>query len=1208
MAGLWLRMPQHDSGASIVGADAGGAGRVGTDWVGRWEAAAGDEERMKLLLAEVREARDGFLGKMMTDPAAALRDSLSLAEHEALPDEMKDYFPQPFSGRADLDQEWEVSLDGDGNRACKMTSVMLLEGERLEIHGAKARRVPVLYDAPVAGVMLGGHAVLADTPLVALSSADLEAMKLSDSGVDPLTGRETDGSHAAWVAGEWVYFENAGTRDEAGRMLAAAIDDAAERKKGVIDEPFAWLAGDTGGDSGGNQATPYQQNQIDVLFIRVDFSDFPGAPVTKAALETTLASVNTHLGNYSYGQAGITYTVSTNLYRMPRTGASYAQAGDNDGIQTDAQALAAANFTLANYDVIAVYFPKLSGVAGSLIKYGGLATIGGGNHWINGVNDVGVIAHEFGHNFGLYHANYYHPEQALGGTYELPGVLEYGDIFDLMGGGKVPEGHFSHLAKNQMQWMSDSKVAEATADGEFTIYRFDHASADDNPTLAVKVPMSGDVNYWIGYRQLYPSTTYNLLNGAYVVGENMGEGREPCLIDMTPGSKTNKNSDRNDAALPVGSSYYNADAGVTIRALERGGAEPNQWIRVSVEFDARIRMAETLVEVDEQRGVARVQVERLYGYSGEVLVNYTTVAGTATSGTDYLPVSGTLHWGDGDESPRVITVPIKPDSTVENRETLTVQLSNAVGGVLDGGSSSTQIKILEPGQRYADFAPPFFNTTVECVQPLPDGKVLIGGTISNIGSTTISNIARLNADGSLDTTFQSGTGFNGVVRVLRLQSDGKILVGGSFTSYNGTACKQIARLQSTGVLDTAFTTANGTGPNGSHIYDIAVESSGRILVGGDFDSFNGTASEGLVRLTSTGSRDSTNALNLPFTSTFNSFVRSIHVEPDNKIMAAGYFYISGATFRASIARLNTNGTRDTSFDPGAGIHLAGALNTPMFVYSIDRTHDGKYLACGFFSAYNGTARSNMVRILSTGAIDTGFVPPSFDSTVLRVQYQTGGKALACGFYSSPTTRFMRLGTTGSTDSGVGPVGTTASSTYAIAEGLEDTLFVAGNFFQYEGTSSRPVVKVASGISPYRKWQELHFTGTELLAGQGGDDGDADSDGLSNLAEYAFGTNPRVAQATATEFAVGGDGVGVVEILGERYLQVSIEKPAAVDGAWYAAQFGSGLASWLPASPGPQANDVYEVVEDSATRYTVRDKTPLSGAAKRFARVHLLLAE
>lgn len=1165
---------------------------------------------MALLLAEAKQERDGFLGKMMTDPEAALQDCLSLAEHEALPDELKEYFPRPFSGRADLDQEWEVSVDGDGNRACKMTSVMRLEGARLEIHGSKVRRVPVLYDAPVAGVMLGGHAVLAEIPLVALSSADLEAMKLSDTGVDPLTGRETDGSHAAWVAGEWVYFENAGTRDEAGRMLAAAIDDAAERKKGVIDEPFAWLAGDTGGDSGGNQATPYQQNQIDVLFIRVDFSDFPGAPVTKAALETTLASVNTHLGNYSYGQAGITYTVSTNLYRMPRTGASYAQAGDNNGIQTDAQALAAANFTLSNYDVIAVFFPTLSNVAGSLIKYGGLATIGGGNHWINGYNDVGVIAHEFGHNFGLYHANYYHPEQALAGTYELPGVLEYGDIFDLMGLAKVPEGHFSHLAKNQMQWMSDSKVVEATADGEFTIYRFDHASADNNPTLAVKVPMSGDVNYWIGYRQLYPSATYTLANGAYVVGENMGEGRETCLIDMTPGSKANKTSDRNDAALPVGSSYYNADAGVTIRSLENGGTEPNQWIRVSVEFDARIRMAETLVEVDEQRGVARVQVDRLYGYSGEVLVSYTTVAGTATSGTDYLPVSGTLHWGDGDASPRVITVPIKPDSTVENRETLTVQLSNAVGGVLDGGSSSTQINILEPGQRYADFAPPFFNTTVECVLPLPDGKVLIGGTISNIGDSTISNIARLNADGSLDTTFQSGTGFNGVVRVMRLQSDGKILVGGSFTSYNGTACKQIARLQSTGVLDTAFTTANGTGPNGSDIYDIAVESSGKILIGGDFDSFNGTASEGMVRLTSAGSRDSTSALSLPFASTFNSYIRSIHLDPDGKIMVGGLFYISGGSlFRFSIARLNTNGTRDSSFEPGAGIHDISSTSTPAWgVYSIDRTHDGKYLVGGYFSAYNGTARSNMVRILSTGGIDTSFVPPSFDNTVVKVQYQPGGRALVAGYYATPSTRVMGLGTNGSADSAFGPAGTTPSPVYAIAEGLEDTVFVGGNFFQYEGTSSRPVVKVASGISPYRKWQELHFTGTELLAGQGGDDGDADGDGLSNLAEYAFGTNPRVAQATATEFAVGGDGVGVVEILGERYLQVSIQKPAAVDGAWYAAQFGSGLASWLPASPGPQANDVYEVVEDSATRYTVRDKTPLSGAQKRFARVHLLLAE
>ncbi|MCU0797123.1 MAG: hypothetical protein MUF31_14455 [Akkermansiaceae bacterium] len=1185
----------------------GGEGLRVAGWSERWERTAGDKVAQSEVIKEAEQERERFLEKMKRDPAAALASTMSFAAHASLPAELKDFFPRPFSGRAELDQEWEVSVDEQGRRACKVRSVMRLEGNKLEVHGAKGGRVPVLRDAPVAGVRLGRHAVLSEWPVVTLSREDRQWLDIAKTGVDPMSGRETGDEHAAMVAGEVVYFESAANREEAGEMLHAAVEKAAENKHGAIDEPFEWLAGDTGGDVGGNQATPYQQNQIDVLFIRVDFSDFPGEPVSKAALETTLASVNTHLSNFSYGQAGITYTVSNSVYRMPQPGATYAVDADNDGIQTDARARAAGDYTLTNYDVIAVFFPNLGGVPGSEITYGGLASIGGANHWINGFNNVGVIAHEFGHNYGLYHANYEHPEQSLAGSYELPGVLEYGDIFDIMGSGNAPEAHFSHLAKNQMQWISDSKVVEATGDGEFVIYRFDHVNAISNPTLAVKVPISGDTNYWIGYRQLYTSSTFNLLNSAYVVGENMGEGRETSLIDMTPESKVSETEDRRDAGLPVGSSYYDAAAGVTIRSLARGGTEPNQWIRVAVEFDSRIRMAQSLVEVDEARGVARISVERYFGFSNEVSVNYTTVAGTATAGSDYLTVSGTLHWGPGDETPREITIPIKPDSTVENRENLTVQLSSVVGGVLDSGASSTTIRLLDPGQRFADFAPPFFNTTVETVAPLADGKVLIGGTISNISGQTISNIARLNADGSLDTTFQTGTGFDAAVRVIRVQSDGKILVGGRFTTYNGTPCKSIVRLNSNGVIDSAFTAANGTGPNNTEVFSIAIESTGRILVGGNFDSFNGTASEGLVRLTSGGSRDAVNALSLPFVTSWATSVRAIHLDPDGKIMVGGGLYISGGANRSGIARLNVNGTRDTTFDPGGGTHVDGSPNVLSPVYSIDRTHDGKYLIGGFFSAFNGTARPGVARLLSTGGLDGAFVPPALNSTVFQVFYQPGGRTLVSGQFSSPISRLGRLGSTGSADPGFGPAGTSSSSTYALVEGADGALFVAGNFFQYEGTTSRPVVKVASGISPYLEWQESNFTSAEVIAGTGADDVDADGDGLSNLAEFAFGTNPRVAQA-AGGFGFAEDGVGVVEIGGERYLQVSIDKGSQAAGAWYAAQFGGGLSSWLPATPGPQSNSVYEVVEDSPTRYTVRDKTPMTGTQRRFARIHLLPAE
>ena len=1208
---VWVGRP-GDSGSTAVSATAPAVAAGGAvDWSDRWREAGNEPAARAAVLEEAARERDGFLDLMRSDPQQALAKAMGVAAHESLPAALKEYFPRPFSGRGELDQEWEVSIVEGGGRACSMTSVLRMDGGRFEVHVAGGGRVPVLRDAPVAGIRLGSEVVLAELPVVALGPADWELLSGGrEPGNDPVTGNPGNPAHAAWVAGQPVCFESAAGLDGVARELAAAVETAASGRKGAIDEPFEWLAGDKGGDLGGNQETPYQQNQIDVLFIRVDFSDFPGAPVTQAALQTTLASVNTHLANFSYGQAGITYTVSGSVYRMPRTGASYAVAGDNDDIQTDARALASANFNLANYDVIGVYFPNLSSVPGSLITYGGLASIGGSSHWVNGFNSVGIIAHEFGHNYGMYHANYHHPEQVLGGTYELPGVLEYGDIFDLMGDGDAPEAHFSHLAKNQMQWMADSKVVEATGDGDFVIHRFDHPNATSNPTLAVKVPMAGDANYWIGYRQLYTSASYNLLTGAYVVAENLADGRETCLIDMTPESKVSESDDRRDAGLPVGSSFYDPAAGVTITSLARGGAEPNQWIQVRVEFDPRIRVAQTAVEVDEQRGVARVRVERLFGFTGAVSVDYATVAGTAAAGTDYLAVSGTLHWGDGDSTPREITVPVKPDATVENRETLTVQLSNVVGGVLDGEADATVITLLEPGQRFASFAPPFFSLAVNAVAPVAGGKVVVGGTISEIGGVALGNIARLNPDGSLDTGFVTGTGFNGLVKVIRVQDDGKLLVGGEFTTYNGAPCKQIARLNANGTLDGAFTTANGTGPNGSRVNDIRIESGGKILVGGNFSSFNGVNGEGLVRLTSSGSRDAVNPLTLPFETLWDSEIHALLVEPGGKIMAGGSFYINGAgpnLFRFGIARLNATGTRDGTFDPVAGVHTLGNTNQAGLVYAIDRTHDGKYVIGGFFSAYNTTARSNIARVLSTGAIDLTFTPPAVNNPVYALRMQPGGKVVVGGTFSSPTSRLLRLNTNGSQDAGFAPAGGPSFSVYALGDAADGGLWVGGNYFQYEGTTSRPIVKVASGVSPYAGWQETHFTAAEILANLANKTQDPDLDGRSNLEEYAFGTNPRTAQ-TGEALVVGEEDTGVVQIGGQRYLQISIDKGAQAEGVWYAAQFGTQLATWLPATPGPQTNAVYEVVQDSATRYTVRDKTPVSGQQKRFGRIHLLLAE
>ena len=127
----------------------------------------------------------------------------------------------------------------------------------------------------------------------------------------------------------------------------------------------------------------------------------------------------------------------------------------------------------------------------------------------------------------------------------------------------------------------------------------------------------------------------------------------------------------------------------------------------------------------------------------------------------------------------------------------------------------------------------------------PDGKVLVAGSFSVVNGTNRQGIARLNANGSLDSSFNPGTGVNGTVYSVALQPDGKVLIGGEFTSVNGTNRSRFARLNVNGSLDSSFNP--GTGPV-KVIRSIALQSDGKVLIGGDFTTVNGVARLQVARL------------------------------------------------------------------------------------------------------------------------------------------------------------------------------------------------------------------------------------------------------------------------------------------------------------------------------------------------------------------------
>src|SRR5262249_3692758 len=161
----------------------------------------------------------------------------------------------------------------------------------------------------------------------------------------------------------------------------------------------------------------------------------------------------------------------------------------------------------------------------------------------------------------------------------------------------------------------------------------------------------------------------------------------------------------------------------------------------------------------------------------------------------------------------------------------------------------------------------------------PDGKILVAGNFFRYnGSATSGGVMRLNTDGTRDATFNAaGSGANGTVSAVAVQPDGKIVIAGLFISYNGVASDYVMRLNADGTRDPSFNPI-GTGAD-NWVHALAVQSDGKIVIGGDFTGYNGdaAASDYVMRLNTDGTRDTT--FNAGGTGA-NATVNVIAVEPD----------------------------------------------------------------------------------------------------------------------------------------------------------------------------------------------------------------------------------------------------------------------------------------------------------------------------------------
>lgn len=348
---------------------------------------------------------------------------------------------------------------------------------------------------------------------------------------------------------------------------------------------------------------------------------------------------------------------------------------------------------------------------------------------------------------------------------------------------------------------------------------------------------------------------------------------------------------------------------------------------------------------------------------------------------------------------------------------------------------------------------------VDSIDIQSDGKILLGGNISDYNGTARTYLVRINSDGSIDGGFAPN--LNNAVRDIHVQSDGNILIAGDFTTVGASPRSRIARLLGDGNLDVTFNP--GTGSNGN-IYSIGYLPSDNILLTGtSITQYNGTLTTTVFEILNDGS------INTPFPIGTGpgglTFIRSSYVYEDGRVLLVGAFTdFAGDTKYRKIVRLNADLTVDPTFDPGTGAQFN--LNQAAV------QSDGKIVIVGGASTYDGNVVSNIFRINADGSFDPTFTANSgagvtgAGEIINTVSIQSDDKILIGGRFTNydgtARQKIARLNADGTLDAsfviGIG-FGAPIVDVNAIEIQPDGKILAGGSFINYDGNASRGIVRI-----------------------------------------------------------------------------------------------------------------------------------------------------
>jgi uncharacterized delta-60 repeat protein len=456
------------------------------------------------------------------------------------------------------------------------------------------------------------------------------------------------------------------------------------------------------------------------------------------------------------------------------------------------------------------------------------------------------------------------------------------------------------------------------------------------------------------------------------------------------------------------------------------------WSQTSLGFEAGAVFA------TEGQGAVSWPVLRLGETNTSCSVRYRTRSDSAEAGLDFQEASGTLIFAPGETRKEVI-IGLEDDGLVEETEMFGIQLFEWLGAT---PGVSTNVNVIISDNEKPTFIDGLFtvdsgaNNDVFAIALQSDGKILLGGQFTSYQFAGFNRVTRLQVNGVYDPTFTPGIAANAEVYAVAVQPDGKILLGGNFTSFNGNAASYVVRLQTNGIIDSAF--GIGLNVNGP-LRAIVLQSDGKIVIGGRFTAVTSRARGYVARLNADGTLD-TNFFSSPGA---NGFVRTVALQADGNVVIGGEFTLVDGRPRARIARLTSSGVVDVSFNPGLGADSD--------VRSIAIQSDSRVLAGGDFTTFDGKPYRRIVRLATDGSVDETFqVGSGLAASVRGLCLQPDGKILLGGAFAgidSHTRRgVLRLLSDGSFDDSFGITGGGfAEDVFALAWESDGRIIVGGQF-------------------------------------------------------------------------------------------------------------------------------------------------------------------